>query len=243
MMQEPVAELQPFERAMVVVAHPDDGEFMAGGTVAKWTQEGKQVAYVVCTNGNKGSEDPDMTPERLAKIREEEQRAACAALGVHDVVFLGYADQYLQNTLELRRDIAREIRRFRPEVIICQDPVRHVTGRFLNHPDHRNAGDATLDAVFPSARDYHAFPELIAEGFMPHKTLQVLIGMGGDDQANLWIDISEALDQKIEALRQHKSQIRNPDGLMERMREGSRRTAEEHGMEHAEAFRYLKLMG
>ena len=242
-MQESLPELQPFDRAMVVVAHPDDGEFMAGGTVAKWTAEGKFVAYVICTNGNKGSEDPSMTPDRLAMIREEEQRGACAALGVHDVMFLGYGDGTLYNSLELRRDIAREIRRFKPEVIICQDPIRHITGRFLNHPDHRNAGDATLDAVFPSARDYHAFPDLIEEGFMPHKTLQLLIGMGGDDQANLWIDISQSLDRKIEALRNHKSQIRDPEALFERMRDASRRTAEGQPMEYAEAYRYFKLMG
>ncbi|MSQ40277.1 MAG: PIG-L family deacetylase [Dehalococcoidia bacterium] len=241
MMQEPVNELQPFERAMVVIAHPDDAEFMAAGTVATWTRQGKQVVYVVCTNGDKGSSDPEMVPARLATIREAEQRAACAALGVSDVVFLEYPDQYLQNTLELRRDIARQIRRFRPDVVICQDPVRHLTGRFLNHPDHRNAGDATLDAVFPSARDYHAFPELIAEGFMPHKALQVLVGMGGGDEANLWIDISESIDQKIEAVRQHKSQFTNTDGLEERVKEGARRTAGERGMQYAEAFRYLRL--
>ena len=241
MVQESIPEMEEFARAMVVIAHPDDGEFMAAGTVAKWTRQGKQVVYVVCTNGDKGTEDPEMFPARLAVIREAEQRAACSALGVQDVVFLGYADGTLQNTLELRRDIAREIRRFRPDVIICQSPVRNIMGRFLNHPDHRNAGDATLDAVFPSARDYHVFPELVAEGFMPHKTVQVLIGMAGETEVNLRIDITETIDQKIEAVRQHKSQLRDVDGLAERMKEGSRRTAEEHGMQHAEAFRYIKL--
>ena len=243
MMQEQLDELQPFERALVVVAHPDDAEFMAAGTVAKWTREGKQVAYVLCTNGDKGTADPEMAPAKLAQIRQAEQRAACAALGVYDVTFLGYPDQYLQNTLELRRDIARQIRRFRPDVVICQDPVRHLSGRGLNHPDHRNAGDATLDAIFPTARDYHAFPELVAEGFMPHKALQVLIGMGGDDQANLWIDISDVIDVKAEAVRQHKSQVRNPEGVEERVKTGAKRTAGERGMQYAEAFSYLRLNG
>ncbi len=192
--------------AMVVVAHPDDAEFMVAGTVAKWTAAGCEVTYVVITKGDKGSEDPEMTPSKLTVIREAEQRAAGQILGVTHYEFMGYPDGYLLHTLELRRDITRLIRQYRPEVVMTFDPTHRYFGDFYpNHPDHRAAGDATVDAVFPSARDRLTFPELLADGLEPHKVAQIWMGSPG--QANTWVDIGETLAIKQEALKAHPSQL------------------------------------
>ncbi len=148
------------QRAMVVVAHADDAEWGCAGTVAKWCAEGWEVVYVLCTDGSKGSEDPEMTSGRLVEIRKQEQLDAGKVLGLKDIVFLGYEDSMLEPTLELRRDIAREIRRHRPDVLICMNPVRSVDGEgYLGHPDHFASGEAALSAVFPSSRDRLTFPE------------------------------------------------------------------------------------
>ena len=234
----------PGQRIMVVVAHPDDAEFMIGGSVARWVREGREVVYVLCTDGDKGSADPDLAPERLARIRQGEQRAACSVMGVREVVFLGYPDGLLENTLELRRDIARHIRRFQPEAVVCQDPTRRWYGSvYLNHPDHRAAGDAVLDAVFPLARDYHTLPELIAEGLLPHKVRHVYL-YPGFDNADVWFDIADTLEVKIAALFEHKTQLGgaegSPDGG-EFVRSVGRFMAEGQGMEYAEAFKYIRL--
>ncbi len=192
--------------AMVVVAHPDDAEFMVAGTVAKWARRGAEVTYVVITKGDKGSEDPEMTPSRLTAIREAEQRAAGAVLGVRNFEFMGYEDGYLQHTLELRRDITRLIRKYRPEVVMCFDPTsRFISDFYPNHPDHRASGDATVDAVFPSARDRLTFPELLTDGLQPHKVKQLWLGNAG--QPNTWVDIAETLDLKRQALLKHPSQL------------------------------------
>jgi LmbE family N-acetylglucosaminyl deacetylase len=170
--------------AMVVVAHPDDAEFMAAGTVAKWTRAGSTVTYVIVTKGDKGSDDANITPSQLAQTRESEQRAAGEILGVANFVFMGYPDGYLEHTLGLRRDLARVIRIYRPEVVICFDPTnRFLSDNYVNHPDHRASGDATIDAVFPSARDRLTFPELLADGLEPHKVAQLWLGASG--QPNL----------------------------------------------------------
>src|SRR5436190_10824895 len=154
---------------LVIVAHPDDAEFMAAGTIGKWAQEGKEINYVLCTAGDKGSSDRTMPPSKLAEIRRVEQREACNRLGVKELVFLGYEDGVLQNTLGLRRDIVREIRRFKPDIVLCQDPTTRWTPQgTINHPDHRATGDAAVDAIFPSARDRMVFPELLCEGFEAH---------------------------------------------------------------------------
>lgn len=228
-------------RVMVVVAHPDDAEFMAAGTVAKWAREGAEVAYVLCTSGDKGTSDPSISPAELAERRRAEQRNACSVLGVSEVVFLSHFDGLLQNTIELRRDIVRQIRRFRPDVVLCQDPTQRWSGQqYLNHPDHRAAGDACLDAVYPSARDPHVFPELRAEGLEPHKVTEVyLMGAGEPD---VWVDISDTIDLKIQALRAHESQIDGRTDELEGMvREWARATGEPKGIPYAEAFKYFKL--
>jgi LmbE family N-acetylglucosaminyl deacetylase len=232
-------------RVLVVMAHPDDAEFGCGGTIAKWAAAGKEINYLLCTSGDKGSSDPNINPFQLAKTRRAEQVNAAHALGARDVAFLSYEDGTLTNTLALRRDIVREIRRFRPDAVICQDPTMRFGGtRYLNHPDHRAAGDACLDAVYPSARDPHVFPELLVEGFEPHKVREVF--MSTLQNADVWIDISGCFERKLEGLRQHTSQVGSRfDQVVERMRERSRQMARAFNLpfEMGEGFRYFRLDG
>jgi LmbE family N-acetylglucosaminyl deacetylase len=194
------------ERALVVAAHPDDIEFMAGGTVARWTAEGAQVTFCLITDGASGSRDPNMTHERLVATRQEEQRAAAAALGVQEVIFLGYPDGRLQASLEVRFDIARVIRRTRPEVVIAQDPTTRYTNFYINHPDHIAAADATLAAIMPTANTLLAAPELLAEGLEPHDVKEVLLS--NFSSGTTWVPLEEAhVLAKIAALREHHSQL------------------------------------
>ena len=203
------SDTQPFvpASAMVVVAHPDDAEFMVAGTVAMWATAGCEVTYVIITKGDKGSDDPAMTPSLLAEIREAEQRAAGAILGVKQYEFMGYPDAYLQHTLDLRRDVTRLIRKYRPEVVITFDPTSRFLGDFYpNHPDHRVAGDVAVDAVFPTARDRLTFPELLAEGLEPHKVSEVYI-MASQEKCDHFVDIGAHLETKFAALGAHASQM------------------------------------
>ncbi len=230
----------PGQSIMVIMAHPDDAEFTLAGTIARWTGEGRTVTYVLCTSGDKGTSDPAIAPARLAITRQEEQRAACAVLGVKEVVFLGYPDGLLKADMILKRDIARQIRRIKPDAVVCQDPTRRWHGNwYLNHPDHRAAGDAALDAVYPLARDYHTLPELAQEGFMPHKVRHVYISPD-PHEIDVWFDITGTIDKKIEALKCHKSQV-NGDEVKKFVLPWAERTAGDHGMKYAEAFKYLKL--
>lgn len=230
---------EPYRRGMVVVAHADDAEFTCSGTVAKWCRQGVEVVYVIATDGSKGTEDREITPQRLAEMRQQEQRAAAKILGLKEVIFLGYPDAYLQPTLELRRDITREIRRFRPDVLITTSPVRTLTGtNYLGHPDHFAAGEATLAAVYPAARDHLTFPELLKEGLEPHKVLEVLIG--GHDHPDKWIDVTDTMEIAVQALKAHASQIGDLE-IDERMRQWRREVGKAHGVEYAEAFKHFLL--
>lgn len=226
-------------RVMVVMAHPDDAEFTVAGTVAKWAQEGREVIYVICTDGSRGSNDPGMPPERLAPIREAEQRAAAQVLGVKETVFLGYEDGTLQPTLELRRDITRAIRRYRPDIVICSDPTMRYHDNHLNHPDHRAAADAALDAVFPSASTRWIFPELLEEGLEPYTVKEVYIS--GSRSPDLWVDISQTIGLKIAALKKHESQVGDWDDLEEFIKGWNEETGREQGMAYAEAFKRVDL--
>jgi LmbE family N-acetylglucosaminyl deacetylase len=222
--------------AMVVVAHPDDAEFMAAGTAARWARAGAEITYVVVTKGDKGSADPEMTPSRLTTIREAEQRAAGAILGVRNFEFMGYEDGYLQHTLGLRRDLTRLIRIYRPEVTICFDPTTRFLGdMYPNHPDHRASGDATVDAIFPSARDRLTFPELLSDGLEPHKVAQ--LWLGGSERPNVWIDIGGTLELKKRAMLAHPSQL-GPE-IVEVADQFARMAAEGQPFEFAEAFRRI----
>jgi len=222
--------------AMVIVAHPDDAEFTMAGTVALWTHAGCHVTYVVCTDGNAGSHEPGMTRERLAEIRRREQRAACETLGVSEIVFLGHDDGQLQPNLELRRELVRVIRQHKPEVVLTSDPTRLFSGdRYINHPDHRAAGQAAVDAVAPASGMPLLWPELGA----PHEVGRVYIY--GSDQANEWVDIGDTLPVKIEALKKHASQLEDWDPT-ERITDWSVEVGKDHGLAHAESFRVMTLV-
>jgi LmbE family N-acetylglucosaminyl deacetylase len=223
---------------LVVMAHPDDAEFSAGGTLAKWIRSGTRVTYCLCTNGDKGSADPTLNSAEVARIREMEQRAAAAVLGVADIVFLGNPDGALEATLELRRQVVEVIRRVRPEAVISPDPTRHYGPTFVNHPDHRAAGEAALAAVFPSARDPLMFPEMVRDGLAPHRVAQLFIANPSD--VTCLVDISETIELKIAALREHRSQVTE-----ERLRAFIPQRAAEMGklggLEAAEGFAHIAL--
>ena len=226
---------ESYKRGMVVVAHADDAEFGCSGTVATWCRQGMEVVYVLCTDGSKGSSDPKITSSQLMEIRKREQEAAARVLGVKEVVFLGYEDSMLQPTLELRRDIAREIRRHKPDVVICPSPTRNLFGQgYIGHPDHMAAGEAALSAIFPAARDRLTFPELLKEGLEPHKVREVLIS--DRENADTWIDVSDVIDIAIEALKQHASQIGEWD-VAKGMREWRANTGKPKDIPYAEAFK------
>lgn len=222
---------------MVVTPHPDDAEFGVAGTVARLTREGKKVVYVVCTNGDKGTSDPNIKPEELVKIREEEQLAAAKLSGVREVIFMRYPDQGLEDTPEFRKDIVRLIRMYRPDTVVTVDPYR----RYIWHRDHRITGRVVLDAVFPYARDLYAYPDLVEQGIQPHKVKEVLLW--ASEEPNYRSDITDTFDIKLAALRCHKSQVGdNPSAEMEeRMRQRYRMQAEGEDYELAEAFHRVEL--
>ncbi|KPK25007.1 MAG: hypothetical protein AMJ70_00170 [Dehalococcoidia bacterium SG8_51_3] len=222
---------------MVITPHPDDAEFGVAGSVARWTREGRQIIYVVCTNGDKGTSDRSLKPEQLAEIREKEQTAAAQILGVREVMFLRYPDQGLEDTPEFRKDIVRLIRLYRPKIVATSDPYR----RYFWHRDHRIAGQVTLDAVFPYARDHLAFPDLLDEGLEPHKVEEMLFWASED--INIRFDITDTFDLKIAALRCHESQIREFGGLdvEDWLRERCREMARGEDFELAEGFHRVEI--
>ena len=222
---------------LTIIAHPDDAEFGAAGSIAAWTAEGKTVVYVVCTGGGKGTSDRNVSPADLERIRQQEQRAAASVLGVSEVVFLGMEDQGLEDTREFRETLVRLIRRYRPETVISSDPYR----RYLWHRDHRIVGQVVMDALFPYARDHLAYPDLLEEGLEPHKVQEALFF--GTDEVNHWIDISDTFEIKLEALICHATQIRElkVDNLESWLRARCRRLAEGSDFTLAEAFHRVKL--
>ena len=223
-------------RALVIVAHPDDAEFLCAGTVARWVDEGWDVGYVLTTSGDKGSHDEGMTAEKLAAIREKEQRAAAKALGVSDCVFLGYPDGFVEDTPELRGMLVREIRRFRPDVIVTWDPYR--AGH--NHRDHRLTGQAALDAAYPLSRSHLYYPEQVEEGLEPHGAKEALLA--GTDRPNYHVDVSDYFNAKIKALRAHKSQMGRYGmaQIRKRVRERMAEVGKEAGFKLAEAFHRIE---
>ncbi|MBW1711433.1 MAG: PIG-L family deacetylase [Deltaproteobacteria bacterium] len=222
---------------MVVAPHPDDAEYGVAGTVARWRKEGRQIIYVICTNGDKGSSDINIDPEELVKTREEEQIAAANLLGVREVIFLHYPDQGLEDTPEFRKKIVRLIRTYRPETVVTADPYR----RYVWHRDHRITGQITLDAVFPYARDHLAYPDLLKEDLQPHKVKEMLFW--GSEDINYRSDITDTFDIKLAALRCHKSQVSyldSPEGQA-RFRQRYADLAKEESFEIAEAFHQVRI--
>jgi LmbE family N-acetylglucosaminyl deacetylase len=232
--------IDPLQRVLVIFSHPDDAEFGAAPSIAALTAAGARVDYVVTTDGGKGTDDPAMTPERLAATRVAEQRAAADVLGVREVVHLGHPDGYLEPSLELRRDLVRQIRRFRPELVIAQNPQRRADGNpFIAHPDHLATGEATLAAVYPAARDRLNFPELLDEGLEPWKVAQVLVT--GVERTNLWLDVTATYDTGLAALRCHVSQVSDWVAVEERMAERARAAGAEVGVPMAQSFLSILL--
>ena len=239
---EDLLEQQPTEdqsRVLIISAHPDDSEFGAAGSAAVWTSEGKEVFYLVCTRGDKGSDDPNMTSERLSQIREREQRNAVAETGGKEINFLDFKDGELTPTYQFREAIVREIRRVRPYTIVTHDPTHVYSDQGINHPDHRAVGTAVLDSVYPTARDRLNFLQHEVEGLKPHKVREILLW--GAPEPNHWVDISEGLDKKVAALAQHKSQIGELDKLRDRLAERARQVGVEKGIPMAEAFRRITM--
>jgi LmbE family N-acetylglucosaminyl deacetylase len=227
------------ERAMVVFAHPDDAEFGSAGTAAVWARQGVEVTYVVATDGSKGSSDPDMTSERLSELRYGEQREAARILGVKNVEFLGFEDGILQPTIELRKAISAAIRRYRPDTVILPNPVRSFElNAFAQHPDHLACGEAALAAIYPCARDRLTFPELLKEGLEPHAVNEVFVV--GTSNADHWIDITDTIELKVQALKAHHSQVAGRP-VEEFVPERARQVGKEHGMEYAEGFKRLTI--
>ena len=226
---------------MVVFAHPDDAEFGSAGTVASWIRTEASVSYVCVTDGSAGSNEPGARREDLAKVREQEQRAACDVLGVQDVAFLGWPDGYVEATMDLRRAITREVRRFRPDVLITPDPVRFWDDErtYINHPDHRAVGVACMNVVNPDAPTRPQFPELLEEGFEPFEIANVWISAFEGD-ADTFVDISDTIDAKVKALQCHASQIHDWP-VEEWIRARAKERGAPHGMQYAESFRTFKL--
>jgi LmbE family N-acetylglucosaminyl deacetylase len=222
---------------MVVTPHPDDAEYGVSGTVARWTREGKQVMYVVCTKGDKGTSDVKMKPEKLAEIREKEQLAAAKILGVCKVVFLRLPDQGLEDTPEFRKQIVRLIRMYRPEIIVTADPYR----RYIWHRDHRITGQVCIDAVFPYARDHLAYPDLLEEGLKPHKVKEMLFWAAED--INCRFDITGTYDLKTAGLLCHNGQMKALDLTRAKkwLKQRSEEMAEGENFQLAEGFHRTEI--
>lgn len=230
--------------ALVVVAHPDDAEFAAAGTVATWVNEGWEVYYVLCTDGSGGGSDlaTDVGPQArrlVVEERQREQRAAAAVLGVKEVFFLGYPDGQLQPSLELRRDLVRLMRRYKPSRVICQSPDRSWTPALViqrYHPDHLAAGRATLEAVYPACQNPWDFPELLQEeGLPPHKINELYIVSA--PVQNFAVDISPLMERKLDALRAHASQLSDHfEELQQMLLQLSAEAGKPHGFQYAEEF-------
>lgn len=228
------------QRAMVIVAHPDDIEFVVAGTVARWTQAGTEVVYVLVTSGDAGSHEPGMTREQLARTRENEQRAAAQAVGVNEVVFLGYHDGEVEATLGLRRDLVRQIRRFKPDTLVCFDPTQlFISNDYINHPDHRAVGLAAIDAVAPAAAMPLSFAELRDEGLEPHRVREVLVATSSNP--DLWVEITSTINLKIEALRRHTSQFTSDWDPADMLREWAAEDGKKAKVKYAESFKRIVL--
>lgn len=225
------------QRVLVVTPHPDDADFWCAGTVAKWIGEGAAVRYVLCTDGGKGTTDPNISSADLSKIREQEQADAVESLGVQELVLLHHPDGFLEDNDEFRRELVRQIRQARPDVVLCPEPYRK---NLAWHRDHRITGQVTLDAVFPCARDHLHFEELWRdEGLEPHKTGTVLFW--GAEQSDTIFDISGTVDAKMRAVRAHQSQVNgwNDQEIEDFVKDHARNAVGDSGLEFAESFRKL----
>ena len=225
---------------LAVGAHPDDIDFSASGTIALWIKKGAAAYYLICTNGNKGSDDPKMTPQKLAKIRRAEQVSAAKILGVKAVFFLDYEDGELENNIYLKEKIARVIREIKPNIVFTTDPTMIYSKRrgYINHPDHRACGQATLDAIYPLARDRLSFFHHTKEGLEPHKVEEVYLT--NFDERDTLVDITSTMELKLKALKAHTSQV-SGDAL-KRVKKWCALTGKLKGYKFAEGFKRVKLI-
>jgi LmbE family N-acetylglucosaminyl deacetylase len=234
-------DLTDIERVLVVTAHPDDVDFSWAGTVACMTDAGIDVSYCIVTDGDAGGSETGIPRSEMGPKRREEQTAAAAVVGVHDLRFLGYPDGRVESTLDLRRDISRVIRQVRPDRVIMQSPVRNIDFVYASHPDHLAVAEAAIAAVYPDARNRWAHPELEAEGHEPWTVPQVWLGARGPDVTH-YVDITVAIERKVEALLCHKSQSLDPEGIGELLRGWAKMNAEGAGLpdgRYAEAIRVI----
>jgi LmbE family N-acetylglucosaminyl deacetylase len=228
------------EKVLLISPHPDDVDFGCAGTIAEWTRGGKHIAYVICTSGDKGTDDSHMKAETLIAIREAEQRRAAKTVGVKDVTFLHFKDGELENTREFREVLVRMIRTHRPDSVLTMDPANtRFENPYVSHADHRATALAVFDAIYPAARNRNFFPEQLAEGLTPHAVDKIYFF--GTDRPNTWVDITDTIDAKIAALRSHESQVADFEGLEAWIRERFGEVGKEKGMTYAESFRYVEI--
>ena len=229
-----------FTRILCISAHPDDNEFTIAGSVARWAREGRHVVFCLVTTGGSGTNEHTPDNTGLIPIRERESWDAAKILGVKDVVFLGYQDGEVEPTIALRRDLTRVIRRVKPHVVVCGDPTTRWYGsNYLNHPDHRAVASAALDAVFPSSETRVIFQELLAEGLEPHKVKEVFIS--GVEPPDTYIDITDTIALKCQALRAHVSQVGKGEWVDKLLRVWASADGKEAGVKHAESFKRMML--
>ena len=232
------------ERILIVTAHPDDVDFGSAGSVARWTDAGVEVAYCICTNGEAGGFDASVPRSTMAEIRQAEQRAAAKVVGVTDVTFLGYPDGRLEISQDLRRDIARVIRRVRPQRVITSHPLRNLSRIYASHPDHIAAGEATMCAVYPDARNPFAHPALLEEGLEAWSASEVWTS--GGETPDHYVDVTDVYDTKVSALLAHESQMPGVDDLHALLREWMGAQAQAAGLPQgrlAEAFQVIDTAG
>jgi LmbE family N-acetylglucosaminyl deacetylase len=229
------------QKILVILAHPDDPEFFCGATLARWARAGHEIHYLLLTCGDKGFDDPTATSNHICAVRQAEQNAAAAIIGVKTVRFLDHEDGYLVPSIELRREVVRAIRQIKPDILVTCDPTHLFAGDYyINHPDHRYAGQVVLDAVFPAVNNPFFFPELIKnEGLQPHKVREVWVSLTGNPTVTL--DVTNTWEIKVLALKEHKSQIGDPKEFEQRMRARKSEKSTEKNEYYEENFRVIKF--
>jgi LmbE family N-acetylglucosaminyl deacetylase len=236
----PGPDWENVHRVLVIMAHPDDPDFTCAGTAIQMARQGIDVTYMILTNGDKGNHNPEITRNQLIAMRKIEQRAAAELSGVKQVLFMGVEDGFLRPTRALRKRVTREIRRIRPELVICFHPDRYLVGEgYINHPDHRNAGLVALEAIFPAADNPMFYPDLADEGYLPHKISQLYVV--GDAEPSIRVEITDAIDLKIQSILAHKTQISAPEEAVTRWKERWGEKQEDGTFRYYEHFRVLKF--
>ena len=234
------ADWSNVKRVLVIMAHPDDPDFICAGTVTQMTRQGIEVTYLILTNGDKGNHNPEITRNQLIALRKIEQRNAAAISGVKEVLFMGVEDGFLRPTRRIRERVTREIRRLKPELIICTDPDRYLVGdAYINHPDHRNAGLIALEAIFPAADNPMFYPEMADEGYHPHKVTQLYVF--GHPQPNVRFDITDEIHTKIQAILRHETQIDDPENAPQRWLERWGEAQPDGNLRYFEQFKAMRF--